>query len=241
MREPLVLLPDLMTDVRVFGPVLEGLNRDRAVTVAPITSGIRIEDIASALLDVLPRRFALAGMGLGGSVAMELLRRAPDRVMRVALMNCTPLAETPQSAADYEPWIIKLKAGLWGEAVQGLFPAEALAPGAGRTGVTARIEEMAKTIGVETIISQIRALQRRRDYQAELRKSKVPVMVLGGAHDVLVPVKRLEFMAELVPFAELTIVPKAGHFPTLEQPAQVLSALNGWLEQPLMLRMRVDA
>ncbi|WP_120501387.1 alpha/beta fold hydrolase [Roseovarius sp. EL26] len=239
MREPLVLLPGLMSDVRVFGPVLEGLSRDRAITVAPITDGIRIEDIASGLLDVLPQRFALAGMGMGGNVAMEILRRAPDRVMRVALMNCMPLPETPQSAADYEPWIIKLKAGLWEDAVQGLLPAETLAPGAVRTTVMARMVDMAQTIGADGIISQIRALQRRRDYQAELRKSKVPMMVLGGAHDTLVPVKRLEFMADLIPFAELVIIPEAGHVPTLEQPTQVLNALNSWLEQPLVLRMRV--
>lgn len=241
MREPLVLLPDLMCDVRVFGPVLEGLSRDRAVTVAPITEGIRIEDIASNLLDVLPRRFALAGQGMGGIVAMELLRRAPDRVMRVALMSCTPLPETPQSAADYEPWIIKLKAGLWEHAIEGLLPSEALAVAAGRAGVMTRVAEMARAAGAETIISQIRALQRRRDYQAELRKSKVPMMVLGGEQDTLVPVKRLEFMAELIPFAELRILPDAGHLPTLEQPAQVLEALMGWLDQPLVLRMRVDA
>ena len=102
MAEPLVLLPDLMCDARLFGPQIADLSRDMAVMVAPLGGGERVEEVASGLLDVLPRRFALAGLGLGGVVAMELQRRAPDRVARMMLMNTSPLAETPQRAAEFE-------------------------------------------------------------------------------------------------------------------------------------------
>ena len=111
MIEPLVFLPGMMCDARLFGPQLAAFSADTPVMVAPVTYGERVEEIASTLLDVLPKRFALAGLSFGGIVAMEILRRAPDRVMRLALMDTNPLAETPQMAAMREPQIVKVRAG----------------------------------------------------------------------------------------------------------------------------------
>ena len=75
MAEPLVFLPGMMCDARLFGPQIAELSADHCVMVAPVTQGERIEEIASGLLDQLPARFALAGLSMGGIVAMELLRR----------------------------------------------------------------------------------------------------------------------------------------------------------------------
>ena len=111
MAEPLVLLPGMMCDARLFGPQIAELSAEMAVTVAPVTRGERIEEIASGLLDLLPKRFALAGLSMGGIVAMELLRRAPDRITRIALMGTNPLAETPVIAAAREPQIVKVRSG----------------------------------------------------------------------------------------------------------------------------------
>ena len=105
-HEPLVLLPGMMCDARLFGPQIAELSADMAVMVAPVTQGERIEEIASGLLDLLPKRFALAGLSMGGIVAMELLRRAPDRISRIALMDTNPLAETPVIAANRGPRIV---------------------------------------------------------------------------------------------------------------------------------------
>ena len=239
--DPVVFLPGMMCDARLFAPQLADLSRDMAVTVAPITGGDRIEEIASGLLDVLPQRFALAGLSMGGIVAMEVLRRAPDRVTRIALMDTNALAETPQSAAGYEPFIIKLRAGRIAEAVEMMLGRDVLAPGPARAGVLAALVEMAEDLGVAAIIRQTRALQRRRDYQSVLRRCKVPALVLCGAHDTLTPLKRHEFMAEMIPNATLTVIPEAGHLPVLEQPEVTTAALRGWLKRPLMLQNRVDA
>ena len=95
MPEPLVLLPGMMCDARLFGPQIAELSADTVVISAPLTQGERVEEIASGLLDQLPARFALAGLSMGGIVAMELLRRAPDRITRIALMDTNPLAVDP--------------------------------------------------------------------------------------------------------------------------------------------------
>ncbi len=236
MSEAIVLLPDVMCDARVFGPQLAAFSKRYAVTVAPITGGDRIEEIASNLLDVLPRKFAVVGLSLGGVVAMELLRRAPDRVARIALIGANAFAETPQSAADLEPVIIKARAGNLGGMVDGLLMADMLAPGPMRAEVMALVHDMADHLGADLITRQIRAMQRRRDYQAELRKCRVPALVLCGEYDGRASVKRSSFLAELIPYAQLSVISGAGHLPTLEQPDATTDALHAWLRQPLVLR-----
>jgi pimeloyl-ACP methyl ester carboxylesterase len=240
MREPLVFLPGVMCDARVFAPQLAALSRETLVSVAPVTQGERIEEIASGLLDLLPRRFAVAGLAMGGIVAMELLRRAPERITRIALMDTNSLAETPQSAAAYEPLIIKLRSGRLDEAVDGMMPPDSLAPGPGRAALLAELRNMAEDTGQAPIIRQMRALQRRRDYQAVLRRCKVPALVLCGIHDGLTPVKRHSFMAALIPYAQLQVIEGAGHLPTLEAPDATTEALLGWLRQPFVLQARAD-
>lgn len=236
MYEPLVLLPGMMCDARLFAPQLRDLSVDMGVMVAPITQGERIEEIASNVLMVAPAKFALAGLSMGGIVAMEILRRAPERVTRIALMDTNPLAETPKSAASYEPLIVGARAGRLDEVLGMMMQPDFLAPGAGRAEVLALVADMGRHIGVEVFVRQVRALQRRRDYQATLRKCKVPALILCGAHDGLTPVKRHVFMAELMEFAVLKIIEDAGHLPTLEQPDATTEALREWMTQPFVLR-----
>lgn len=236
MAEPLVLLPGMMCDARLFGPQIAELSADTCVMVAPITQGERIEEIASNLLDQLPARFALAGLSMGGIVAMELLRRAPDRVTRLALMDTNPLAETPQAAAMREPQIVGVRAGRLAEVMRDEMKPNYLAPSLHRGEVLDLVMDMALALGPEVFVRQSRALQRRRDQQGTLRKIKVPTLVMCGAHDALCPVKRHEFMAELIPYAELRVLPDAGHLPTLESPDETTAALRAWMAQPLVLR-----
>ncbi|MEM7732415.1 MAG: alpha/beta hydrolase [Pseudomonadota bacterium] len=230
MQDPVVFLPGLMSDARAFEPQIAALSPIVPVTVAPVTLGDRVEEIASRLLDALPRRFNLAGHSMGGVVAMEILRRAPDRVSRLALMNTNSLAETPQSAGDYEPVIIKLRAGRLDEAVNMIIRPDTLAPDPARAHVLGLMLNMATHLGAETIIRQIRALQRRKDYQGVLRRCQVPVLVLCGAYDRLTPVKRHEMMADLIPEARLRVCQGSGHLPMLEQPEEVIDELFEWLE-----------
>ena len=240
MRDPLVLLPGMMCDARVYASQVAAFSTALTIIAAPVTGGDRIEEIASRLLDGLPRRFALVGHSMGGIVAMELLRRAPDRVSRFALMNTNSLAETPQAAADMEPIVIKLKSGRLEDAVKALIPPDALAPGATRAAVMAQVQEMARAVGPEVIVRQVRAMQRRRDYQAVLRKAKQPALVLCGEHDRLTPAKRHELMAGLMEGARLEVIGGAGHLPMLEQPDVVNHALYHWMQQTAGAQSRAD-
>lgn len=229
MAEALVLLPGMMCDARLFGPQIAELSSDTSVMVAPITQGERIEEIASGLLDQLPQRFALAGLSMGGIVAMELLRRAPDRITRIALMDTNPLPETPQIAAMREPQIVKARAGALEEVMRDQMRPEYLAPRPYRKDVLNLVMDMAHTLGHEVFVRQSRALQRRKDQTATLRKCAVPALVLCGEHDGLCPVKRHQSMADLIPNAQLRILEHSGHLPSLEEPAETTAAIRDWM------------
>jgi pimeloyl-ACP methyl ester carboxylesterase len=110
-----------------------------------------------------------------------------------------------------------------------------LAPGSERDGILQLVVDMAAGLGPEVFVRQSRALQRRSDQQATLRRCRVPALVLCGAFDVLCPVKRHEVMAGLIPNASLRVLERSGHLPTLEQPDETTQALRDWMAQPLIL------
>jgi pimeloyl-ACP methyl ester carboxylesterase len=236
MAEPLVLLPGLMCDARLWSHPFLALNDTRAIMVAPLTGATSVGALAQAVLEAAPRRFALAGHGLGGVVAMEMLSRAPDRVTRIALFDTSPLAETPQDAAAREPRIIGAQNGRLDEVLREEVPPAALAPGPGRIEVGQTMLDMGRSLGADTFVAQSRAMQRRPDQQKTLRDCRVPALVLCGAHDSVFPVRRHETMAELIPGAVLKVIEDAGHLPPLEQPDATTEALREWLAAPLVLR-----
>jgi pimeloyl-ACP methyl ester carboxylesterase len=162
---------------------------------------------------------------------MEVLRRAPDRVSRVALMDTNPLAETPEMAAAREPQMARVKAGKLEEVMGEEMKPAYLAPGPGRPGVLRTMMEMALSLGPDVFLRQSRALQRRRDQQATLARTRVPALILCGEHDSLCPIQRHEVMAELMPAAGLVVIENAGHLPTLENPDETGDALADWLHR----------
>lgn len=236
MVEPLVLLPDMMCDARLYLHQIAALSQDRAVQVCPINQGETVEEMAQSVLDCAPASFALAGLSLGGIVAMEVQRRAPDRVSRLALMDTNAQSETPSVAAGREAQIVKAKAGRLEDAMRDEMRPEYLAPGEQRADILNLMMEMAMDIGADVFVRQSRALQRRPDQQKTLRMLRAPALVMCGVYDELTPVRRHEFIATLIPYARLEVIADAGHYPPLEQPAEVNRHLRDWLAQPMVLR-----
>lgn len=236
MQEPLVLLPGMMCDARVWATQLTVLSYERPVTVAPVCNGDRIEEVASGLLSSLPAKFALCGHGMGGVIALEMYRRAPERVLRLALLGTNPLSDTPQEAADREPRMIGAKSGRFEAMLEKEVLPRHVGQGPLRARALAEMTEMATSLGPETFIRQERAMQRRRDQQGTLRRINVPTLVLAGDEDQVVPLKRQEFLAELTPYAKLGVLQGVGHMSMLEDPEGVTEALYAWMRQPFVLR-----
>ncbi|WP_411352589.1 alpha/beta fold hydrolase [Leisingera aquaemixtae] len=231
-REPLVLLPGMMCDGRIFDAQIRTFSGSMPVMVLPLAGGDTVEKIAARMLSHLPPRFALAGMSMGGILAMELVRRAPERISRLCLIGASPLAETPEQAADREPQIIAARTGRLEDVLRAALPMEALAPGPSRLEVHSLFCHMGMELGPELYVAQARALQRRPDQQATMRRVHVPTLVLAGEHDTIVPRAKQELLAQLIPHARLEVIPEAGHFPVLEAPDAVNRALLHWLAVP---------
>lgn len=227
--DPLVVLPDMMCDARLFAPQIDGLSHDRAVMVGPVHLGERVEERASMILDMAPRRFALCGHGFGGTVALEILRRAPTRVSRLCLIATNPMGETPARAAEREPQIIAARTGRLEQVIREELIPELLAETPFKAHIFDMMVDMALSLGPDVFVRQSRALQKRRDYQRSLALIKCPCLVLCGAEDRITPLQRQEFIAELIERAELVVIENAGHIPTLEQPEATISALRHWL------------
>lgn len=236
MLEPLVMIPGLMADARIFAPQLDALSPLMPVMVALPIGGRTVEEISATLLPKLPERCAVLGQGLGGDVALDLFRRAPKRISRLVLIGADPLAETPQGAATRELRRVGVKAGRLLDVMAEDYPDAALAPGDGRPAIRGLLRSMAENLGEAVYLAQSEALARRPDQQKTLRKVPVPALILTGAHDSLVPMRRLEFMAEMMPFAELQVIAGAGHFPSIETPQAINAALRGFLPGPMLLR-----
>nr|WP_281070783.1 alpha/beta hydrolase [Oceaniglobus trochenteri] len=223
-------MPSFMADARIWGAQIEALSSTHAVHLAHLGIGPTIEDMAGDALAHAPETFALVGHGLGGMVAVEMLRRAPERVTRIALMCTNCLSETPPAAAERELRIARAKAGRLAEAMAEEIPDGCFAPGEYHDMVVQFARDMAMEQGAEVYLRQAAALQRRPDQQRTLRQVRVPAMVMCGEHDSLYLPRRHEFMSGLIPRAQLVTVPDAGHLPMVERPRAVNEALARWLQ-----------
>ena len=229
MSLPLVLLPGMMCDGRLFAPQMAALGR-RAVQVSPVTEHDSVQALAAEVLAHAPPRFALAGLSMGGIVAMEVARQAPDRVDRLALLDTNPRAEAPEVQANRVPQIERARANGVETVMRDEMKPNYLAPGAGREAILDLCMDMALALGVDVFARQSIALRDRPDQQDTLRAFHGPALVLMGEHDRLCPLDRHELMHALLPQSTLTIVPDAGHLSTLENPEKTTAALLRWLE-----------
>ena len=236
MIEPLVLLPDMGADASIWRAVAEPLSAVYPVMVCPVTQAERAEEIASELVMMLPQRFALLGHGLGSVVALELMRRAGNRVNRLALMSAYPLSEAPEHAAQRESRIIAASTGRLGDAVHDEIGTWGLARDEAKVHNRQILQRVAEALGPEIFRRQSRLMQRRRDHQATLATIKQPTLILCGAQDQITPPRRHEWLAEMIPGSDIRVFEDAGHVPVLETPELLLSAIADWMAQPLMLR-----
>ena len=227
---PLVLLPGMMCDERLFASQINELSKRREVHFAKITDHETISELASDVLNNAPPVFALAGLSMGGIVAMEIVSQAPERVERLALLDTNPLAELPDVLKRRGPQIDAIKNGQLKEIIRDEMKPNYLFDGVRKTEILKLCMDMALDIGPDAFIRQSIALRDRVDQKNTLGSYKRPALVLCGRHDVLCPLERHELMHNLLENSKLEIIEDAGHLPTLEQPKITTMALISWLE-----------
>ena len=229
MTIPLLLLPGMMCDARLFAPQITMFSANHVVQCAPLTGHSTVPELAASVLAHAPPRFALAGLSMGGIVAMEVARQAPDRVDRLALLDTNPLPEEPARAAARIPQIAAVRAGALRKIMRDEMKPNYLFGGPDQDATLKLCMDMAMDLGPAVFETQSLALQSRPDQTQTLRTLACPTLVLCGEADTLCPVSRHEWMRDQIPNATLCVVAQAGHLPTLEQPDATNLALDRWL------------
>lgn len=227
-RPPLLLLPGFLCDEDLWRDQLTGLADVADCRVADLGHGDSIAALAGQVLATAPPSFALAGFSFGGYVAQEIARQAPQRIERLALLDTSFHADTPERiaqrrAANKSVSLPGEFRGMTEQLLPGFIATERLRD----TALVQRINAMTLRQGREVFVRQ--NAMRREDGEAVLRGLTCPVLVLCGRLDVLTPPALHQAMAALMPQAELVMVEDSGHMSPMEQPAAVTRAMRQWL------------
>jgi pimeloyl-ACP methyl ester carboxylesterase len=229
MSLPLVLLPGLLNDERLWARQVPELSADRTVMVGDLTTADSLEVLAEQVLAKAPPSFALAGLSMGGYVAMEIMRQAPDRVERLALLDTTARPDLPEQSQRRRDAMEIARAGGFDKIMPTMLPMLLCAASLADPSITGLAKDMARAVGAEAFIRQQTAIMGRPDSRPSLAAIRCPTLVLCGAEDALTPPDRHHEMAGLIAGSRLVIVEGSGHLSPMEQPAAVLDALAGWL------------
>ena len=223
---PLILLPGMMCDARLFAPQQEAMLAEHIITCPPTGGADNMAALADQILQDAPPLFALGGVSMGGILAMEIMRQAPGRVSHLALMDTNPFAEADTIKQRRGPQIAAVAEGELEAVMRDEMKPNYFTHREDSEQLKQICMAMALSLGPAVFINQSLALRDRPDYCDVLRDVTCPTLILCGRHDVLCPVERHDAMKGMIPHARLLIIEEAGHLPTIETPGQVTSALQ---------------
>lgn len=228
-RSSLVLVPGLLCTRELYAPQIAGLGDLADIVVADHTTAPTMREIAARILDSAPRRFALCGLSMGGYIAFEIMRQAPDRVTRLALLDTNATADPPDRAAFRRGLVEEARQSGFGAVMAKLVPLFLNARHQKDERLVGIAQRMAAETGVAAFARQQEAIITRSDSCPTLASIRCATLVLVGRDDVLTPVAAHEEIAAGIADSRLEIIEDCGHLATLEQPERVTAALRGWL------------
>ena len=226
MTSDLVLLPGLICDERLWRDVMTGL--DARSTVADLTRDDSIAAMAARTLAAAPARFALAGLSMGGYVAFEIMRQAPERVTHLALFDTSARPDDEARKATRRKGIEMVGQGKFIGVSRGLLGG-LVAPQHLGTPVAKEVQDMSERVGQAAYLRQQVAIMNRVDSRPGLGAIAVPTLVGVGELDKMTPPELAEEIAAGISGAELVRFPDSAHLPTMENPEAVVAAMQGWL------------
>jgi len=229
-RIPLVLIPGLLCTAELWAPQIAGLSDLAPITVADHGTSDDIAEIARAILAEAPARFALAGLSMGGALSLAILRQAPERVLKLALLNTTAALDSEEVRNNRRLYIDLARSGRFAEITPDHLLKRLIHPDRiGDKPLVDLVVRMAQETGVETFIRQETAILHRPDSRPGLGAIRCPTLVIVGDHDVITPLERAREIADAIPNSRLEIVAGCGHLSTLERPGAVTDLLRTWL------------
>jgi pimeloyl-ACP methyl ester carboxylesterase len=228
-RQPLVLLPGLLCDGALWAAQVAALADVAAPTVGDLTRAEDLGTMARQILDQAPPRFALAGLSMGGYVAFEIMRQAPERVTRLALLDTSARPDTPERAQQRRDFIRLARTGDFKGLTPRLLPQWVHPDRMKDPRFVDAVTSMTQRVGRDAFIRQQTAILGRPDSRPGLARIRVPTLVLCGRQDMATPVEVAREIASDIEEARLVIVEECGHLATMEKPPEVNAAMRAWL------------
>ncbi len=231
-RKPaLALLPGLLTDDALWQHQIAPLSEATDPWVADFTSQDSTAAMAASVLEAMPERFVLCGLSMGGYVAFEIMRQAPERVERLALLDTQARQDPPEIRQRRSDMMQLAEKGEFKGVTQRLLPQLVHPARVDEPEVGGVVMDMAERIGKEAFLRQQKAILGRADSLPTLAAIACPTLVLCGQDDLLTPPDRHLEMAAGIANARLVKLPDCGHLPPLERPRETTAALLQWLQQ----------
>lgn len=228
-KTPLVLLPGLLCDAALWRGQIDDLADIAAPWVADMTRDDSVSRMAARVLEAAPPRFALAGLSMGGYVAQEIMRQAPERVTRLALLDTSARPDSPEQTARRRGLIDLAEKGEFRGVTPRLLPVFLHPDRLNDKDLTAAVMAMAERVGKDAFLRQQRAIISRPDSRPSLAAIACPTLVLCGRQDQLTPLDLHEEIAAGIRGAQLVVIEECGHLSTMERPWEVSVALRQWL------------
>lgn len=232
---PLILVPGLMCDEAVWSPLYPHLNLSRT-SIRVVDHGLSdsLSDMALRVLTQAPDRFMLAGHSMGARVALEIVRLAPQRVERIALLDTGYAAREAGAKGDEEQakryGLLKIAQEQGVRAMAAQWSQGMVHPGRLQDApLMDAILAMFERKSADVFAAQIRALLARPDASAVLRQLSMPALIACGRQDSWSPPSQHEAMKALAPAAQLRFVEDAGHMAPMERPVETAALLNEWM------------
>ena len=237
MTSDLLLLPGLICDERLWRDVIGGLGARSMV--ADLTQDDSVAGMARRALASAPARFALAGLSMGGYVAFEIMRQAPERVTHLALLDTSARPDDEARKQTRRSGMAAVQEGKFGLVSRAMLPG-LLAPANLDSALAEEVQAMSERVGAQAYLRQQAAIMGRVDSRPTLAQIAVPTLVGVGEMDKLTPPDLAEEMAAGIKGAERVRFPDSGHLSTMENPAAVVTAMRRWLgrSSPLPHRER---
>lgn len=231
MSLPLIFLPGLLCDAALWTHQLAHLKDISAPSVATLTEQDSISAMARHVLEGAPERFALCGLSMGGYVAQEIMRQAPERVEKLALIDTSPRADSPEQYERRKGLIALAKTGKFKGVTPKLLPLLLSPEHLKNEALCQVVMDMAERMGREAFVRQQTAIMGRVDGRESLSCITCPTLVIVGREDALTPLEHAQEMASGIRGAELVVIEQCGHLAPLEQPQATTALLRLWLSR----------
>lgn len=227
-RLPLLLLPGLLCDQRLWRDPARDLDDIAAITIPDLTLDDSLRAMAKRVLDAAPERFALAALSMGGYVAFEILRQQPERVTRIALVDTSAALDSPQRVTQRLAGIQSLKHGRFFGVTARMLP-QLVHPKHVHGPIGEEVQAMAKRVGGDAFLRQQNAILDRPDSRPLLASINIPTLVAVGDSDILTPPRDAEEMHRQISGSTYHVFAECGHLPPMEVPDQMSQLLRRWL------------